>query len=186
MENENNTRNGVIRRVSCEPKRYKGNTGSSAEAIANAELIILGPGSLYTSVIPNLLIKGIVDAIWLEYAKNYVCNVVTQKEKQTAIQLVIILKLFCCMQEWQAIKQRNLLMLCLSMINNLIIAFMIQSNPIPVSYDKEKLANYDVEPICRSLLSPSSFGHHDPEKLRKQSCCGFMSIKYSSCKMVSY
>lgn len=48
-------------------------------AIANADLIILGPGSLYTSVIPNLLVSGIVDAIMQSTAKKiYVCNIMTQ------------------------------------------------------------------------------------------------------------
>jgi len=48
-------------------------------AIANADLIILGPGSLYTSVIPNLLVAGIVDAIEQSSAKKiYVCNIMTQ------------------------------------------------------------------------------------------------------------
>lgn len=49
------------------------------DAIANADLIILGPGSLYTSVIPNLLVDGIVDAIMESSAKKiYVCNIMTQ------------------------------------------------------------------------------------------------------------
>ena len=48
-------------------------------AIASADLIILGPGSLYTSVIPNLLVDGIVNAIIASNAKKiYVCNIMTQ------------------------------------------------------------------------------------------------------------
>lgn len=48
-------------------------------AIAQADLIILGPGSLYTSVIPNLLVKEISQAIAASKAKKiYVCNVMTQ------------------------------------------------------------------------------------------------------------
>ena len=51
----------------------------SIEAIENAELIILGPGSLYTSIIPNLLTKGVADAIANSDAlKIYVLNVTTQ------------------------------------------------------------------------------------------------------------
>ena len=48
-------------------------------AIKDAELIILGPGSLYTSVIPNLLIKQIAQEIAKSNAKKiYVCNIMTQ------------------------------------------------------------------------------------------------------------
>ena len=49
------------------------------EAIKDAELIIMGPGSLYTSVLPNLLIKEIADEIEKSKAKKlYICNVMTQ------------------------------------------------------------------------------------------------------------
>lgn len=48
-------------------------------AIKEADLILLGPGSLYTSVIPNLLVDGIVDAICKSSAlKIYICNIMTQ------------------------------------------------------------------------------------------------------------
>ena len=48
-------------------------------AIEEADAIILGPGSLYTSIIPNLLVPGIVPAIQASRAaKIYVCNVMTQ------------------------------------------------------------------------------------------------------------
>jgi len=49
------------------------------EAIEKAELIVFGPGSLYTSVIPNLLVNGIVGAIKNSDAvKLYICNIMTE------------------------------------------------------------------------------------------------------------
>ena len=49
------------------------------QALEEADLIVLGPGSLYTSVIPNLLVDGIVGAICSSNAlKIYVCNIMTQ------------------------------------------------------------------------------------------------------------
>src|ERR1700684_357763 len=49
------------------------------EAIANADLITIGPGSLFTSLIPNLLVHGIAQAIATSSAtKVYVCNLMTQ------------------------------------------------------------------------------------------------------------
>jgi uncharacterized cofD-like protein len=57
----------------CEP------TISSLEAIKTADAIILGPGSLYTSIIPNLLVNSISEIINSSPAiKIYVCNIMTQ------------------------------------------------------------------------------------------------------------
>lgn len=48
-------------------------------AIEKADIIVLGPGSLYTSIIPNLLVDGVVDAIKRSKAvKIYVCNIMSQ------------------------------------------------------------------------------------------------------------
>ena len=49
------------------------------EAIAAADVIVLGPGSLYTSILPNLLVPGIAAAVARSSAlKVYVCNIMTQ------------------------------------------------------------------------------------------------------------
>lgn len=67
-----------IKRLFTEPEICKA-LPEVLTAIASADLIILGPGSLYTSVIPNLLVSGIVDAIMQSTAKKiYVCNIMTQ------------------------------------------------------------------------------------------------------------
>lgn len=53
--------------------------GACLDAIRKADLIVLGPGSLYTSVIPNLLVSGISEAIHASDAvKVYVMNLMTQ------------------------------------------------------------------------------------------------------------
>lgn len=52
---------------------------AALEAIRKAEVVLLGPGSLYTSVIPNLLVDGVSEAIADSPAlKIYVCNIMTQ------------------------------------------------------------------------------------------------------------
>jgi uncharacterized cofD-like protein len=49
------------------------------EAIKHADIITIGPGSLYTSIIPNLLVDGIVDSMRDSAAlKLYICNIMTQ------------------------------------------------------------------------------------------------------------
>jgi uncharacterized cofD-like protein len=56
------------------------------DAIASADLITIGPGSLFTSLIPNLLVRGIADAIIDSSAvKVYVCNLMTQANESLGL-----------------------------------------------------------------------------------------------------
>ncbi len=67
-----------IRRVYLSPERPAA-LPECLEAIARADLVLLGPGSLYTSVIPNLLVDGVAQAIHdSKAAKVYVMNLMTQ------------------------------------------------------------------------------------------------------------
>jgi uncharacterized cofD-like protein len=69
---------GKIKRLFTDPKKCKA-LEEVIFAIRNADLIILGPGSLYTSVIPNLLIEEISKEVAASSAKKiYVCNIMTQ------------------------------------------------------------------------------------------------------------
>ena len=68
-----------IRRVRLLPERPQA-LPEAVQAIHDADMIVLGPGSLYTSIIPNLLVSGIVEAIQeADAMKVYVCNVMTQE-----------------------------------------------------------------------------------------------------------
>ena len=72
-------RNAKINRIFMEPKKSNP-IEEGVLAIKNADLIVLGPGSLYTSVIPNLLVNNIVDKIYGAKAKKvYVGNIMTQR-----------------------------------------------------------------------------------------------------------
>ncbi|MFZ2603126.1 MAG: uridine diphosphate-N-acetylglucosamine-binding protein YvcK [Candidatus Omnitrophota bacterium] len=67
-----------IKRVMLKPEEPLA-TPEAIKAIEEAEVIVFGPGSLYTSILPNLLIKEIRDAVVAsEAVKAYVCNVMTQ------------------------------------------------------------------------------------------------------------
>ncbi|HID65174.1 MAG TPA: YvcK family protein [Anaerolineae bacterium] len=67
-----------IERVFLRPKRVRAYPGA-LRAILSADLILAGPGSLYTSILPNLLVEDITQAIRTSQAvKLYICNVATQ------------------------------------------------------------------------------------------------------------
>jgi uncharacterized cofD-like protein len=67
-----------IRRVWLEPERPQPGC-EVMKKLAAADIIVFGPGSLFTSIIPNLLVADIADAIHASPAtKVYVCNLMTQ------------------------------------------------------------------------------------------------------------
>ncbi|GLI09336.1 gluconeogenesis factor [Paenibacillus tyrfis] len=69
---------GVIRRVSIEPKDVRA-LPEALEALREADAILVGPGSLYTSILPNLLVPEIAKTIIESNAlKIFICNVMTQ------------------------------------------------------------------------------------------------------------
>ncbi|HSF81677.1 MAG TPA: gluconeogenesis factor YvcK family protein [Anaerolineales bacterium] len=69
---------GVVRRVWLEPNNPPA-FPQSMRSILSADLIVIGPGSLYTSILPNLLVPDIAQAVRASRAlKIYVCNVATQ------------------------------------------------------------------------------------------------------------
>ncbi|MFQ3678733.1 MAG: gluconeogenesis factor YvcK family protein, partial [Fimbriimonadaceae bacterium] len=94
-----------IRRIFLDPENAAAHKGA-LEAIRAADLICIGPGSVYTSVIPNLLVPGIAEAIRDSSAvRVYICNVMTQpgesdsftaSEHVTAIRANVSERVFDC------------------------------------------------------------------------------------------
>ncbi|AFZ21735.1 gluconeogenesis factor YvcK family protein [Allocoleopsis franciscana] len=80
IEGESNitAANGKIIKIGCTPERPPA-LPAVLKAIHEADYIIIGPGSLYTSIIPNLLVPEIADAIAkTSVPRIYVCNIMTQ------------------------------------------------------------------------------------------------------------
>jgi uncharacterized cofD-like protein len=70
---------GTVDRVFLQPDDVPAYP-DTVRAILDADLIVLGPGSLFTSILPNLLVRGVAEAIRRsQAAKVYVCNVATQR-----------------------------------------------------------------------------------------------------------
>jgi uncharacterized cofD-like protein len=70
---------GRVRRVWLEPNNPPA-FPQAIQAILAADVVVIGPGSLYTSILPNLLVPDLVEAVRASRAlKIYVCNVATQR-----------------------------------------------------------------------------------------------------------
>lgn len=80
--------NAPIRQLSIVPRDAKA-LEAAVQAILEADLITLGPGSLFTSVIANLLINGIRDAVARSNGKKiYICNVMTEADETDGFSAV--------------------------------------------------------------------------------------------------
>lgn len=89
-------RNGRIVDLSIDPADAAANPAALRE-ILSADLIALGPGSLFTSVLPNLKVRGIYQAILAAHGKTfYISNVCTQPGETDD---------FCCFDHAQIIRE---------------------------------------------------------------------------------
>lgn len=69
---------GIIEKLWLDPPLARA-YDESVQSILDADLIVIGPGSLFTSILPNLLVQGIAEALRATNAyRVYVCNVATQ------------------------------------------------------------------------------------------------------------
>ena len=146
---------------------HSGALPAAVAAIEDADILILGPGSLYTSIIPNLLVDGIVDAIRNSDAlKIYVANVMTQEGETEGYTLS---------DHIQALFKHSapgLFDLCLA-----------NSSPIPASvaaryaeegaeclrHDAEACAALGVEVIERPIaMVDHDYVRHNPEHLARE------------------
>ena len=136
-------------------------------AIQEADMIVLGPGSLYTSIIPNLLVDGIVEAIQKSSAlKIYVCNVMTQEgetEGYTASDHIAALFKHSV---------PGLFHLCLvnsSPIPGEVAVRYAQEGAEALRYDKERCAALGVELVIRPVaMVQDGYVRHHPDKLAQE------------------
>ncbi len=134
------------------------------QAIQGADLILLGPGSLYTSVIPNLLVDGIADAVCASHClKIYICNIMTQDgetEGMTASDHV------------KALLDHSgpgLIDICLcnsAPVRPGLVERYREEDAVPIVVDKEAIEALGVELITRPLASETlNYARHSFARL---------------------
>jgi uncharacterized cofD-like protein len=129
------------------------------EAIADAELIVLGPGSLFTSLLPSLLIPAIRDAVAAAAAPRvYVCNVATQAGETSGFDL--------------AAHMEALAVHAGPGVVDVVLANTFFDARVPDDWSAEPVGLRwppKVEPVPRLVLEhvvdPENAHHHDPERL---------------------
>ena len=146
---------GVIKRLFTEPERCNP-LPDVLTAIKGADLIILGPGSLYTSVIPNLLISGVADAIAASKAKKlYVCNIMTQPGETDDYTVSDHIKALIKHAGGKRIIDAVLVN---DVLPNVISEGYAEAGSFPVVVDKDKLSSLNIEIISAKLIQENKSG----------------------------
>ena len=133
------------------------------EAIVEANLVVLGPGSLFTSIIPNLLVSGVVDAIAKSSATRiYIANLMTQPGETLG---------FTLMDHVRAIHRHT--------VRKIIDCVVINDQPLapdvlsryksegaePVSIDPAELKRMGLQWVSDNLLEVHGVVRHNSNRL---------------------
>jgi uncharacterized cofD-like protein len=150
-----------IRRVFFEPSSVEP-LEEVLEAIQSADAIVLGPGSLFTSILPNFLIEGITQAVARSHAvRIYVCNVMTQlgeTEKMTAADHVeqLFANAGARVCDWVVVNDEP---------PSKLLETYAQEGQEPVVPDVERIEALGLAAVRAQMISEDVAVRHDPNKL---------------------
>lgn len=156
--------NAPIKRVYLDPANCKASK-ESFEAIADSDIIVLGPGSLYTSVIPNLLVEGIADKIAQSKApKVYVCNVMTQSGESDNYTA------FDHMNALISHTRPDIINYCIvnaGKVPKELLKKYEEEGAFPVVADSDKIIENGYNVIEGDVVNTQNYVRHDAKKLSK-------------------
>ena len=158
-----------IVRLGCVPSRPPA-LPRALEAIANADLIVLGPGSLYTSLLPNLLVPELVSAIQRSRAPRlYICNLMTQPGETDGLDVRGHLRAIEAQLASLGLNQRLFPAVLAQddLAKSALIKFYQSRGAEPVLCDAKGLRKdgYDVTQAPLQGARPTSTLRHDPRSL---------------------
>jgi len=164
-----------IRKICLIPQDAKPNP-EVIEAIREAEIVIFGPGSLFTSIVPNLLMRQISEEIAKrDIMKLYICNVMTQHGETDGFTASDHLERIithsnqdvvnCCLVSSGRLKY------------NLLVKYA-QEKSFPVIFDRERLKGMGIRVFEADVVSEDNYLRHDFQKAAKE----IMNIYYYKTK----
>jgi uncharacterized cofD-like protein len=134
-------------------------------AIEQADLITVGPGSLYTSLIPNFLVRGIPEQIASSKAlKVYVCNLMTQPGESRGYTAAGHVR---ALHEHAGAKLFDCVILNTQPLSADLLKRYAAQRAEPVVHDLEEVQMLGVKPICADLLLQEHVARHDSRRLAK-------------------
>jgi uncharacterized cofD-like protein len=163
-----------IKKVYLNPPTVKA-TPEAIAAIKEADAIVLGPGSLFTSVLPNLLVDGMVDAILKSRGiKIYLCNVMTQHGETDG---------FSASEHVEALlKNTNRELLDYAFVNTSKIPPRLLEkykgeNAFPVEPDIKKIRELGIGVIEGDMITADDYIRHNAEKITRRLLALIFEVK---------
>ncbi len=151
-----------IRRIYLEPADCRP-TADALAAIREANAIVLGPGSLYTSIIPNLLVDEMVGAIVTSKAlKIYVCNVMTQSRETRGFRASDHVRALI------AHTNPGIIQVCIvntEPVPRDLLERYREEAAFPVEPDIDRIRALGCQVVSGNIISAENYVRHDPEKV---------------------
>lgn len=141
------------------PPAFKG----VLQACRDADIIVLGPGSLFSSIIPNLLVKGVAQSIRKSSAvKIYVCNIMTQPGETdnftVSDHVSTVEKYLGCSVDFLIINSGK--------VSEKLVKKHNKKNSFIIIDDSDKVKNR-IKIIKDDVISKKDYARHDPDKISK-------------------
>lgn len=154
--------NKRIHRVKLFPEHVEA-VQSALDALRDAAAIVLGPGSLYTSIMPNLLVEGIGDALCRSKAvKIYICNVMTQPGETDGYTASMHVRAILDHAGRNAV---DYVIVNSTPVPEDLKKKYAETGAYPVAVDEDALNSLGVGVIKADLITSHDALHHDPKKL---------------------
>ncbi len=151
-----------IRRLQIVPSRCRP-LPETLTAIREADLITLGPGSLYTSLVPNLLVHGIREEISRARAvKVLVCNLMTQPGESRGYSAADHVR---ALIEHAGHKIFDHIVLNTQPLSRAVLKRYAAERSEPVRLDLDEVRKLGVKPLCAELLNEDRVARHDSRHL---------------------
>jgi len=155
-------KNAPIKSVALKPAGSQP-TKDAIQAIEEADVIVLGPGSLYTSIIPNLLVKGIADAISASRVpKVYICNVMTQSGETDGYTASDHIKALISHSNKGIV---NTCVVNVAKAPKELLGRYEKEKSYPVIADSERIRQLGYKVIEEKMISLTDFVRHDASRL---------------------
>jgi uncharacterized cofD-like protein len=137
---------------------------AAVEAVLGADLVVLGPGSLYSSVLASLLARGLPEAL-----------------RATSATRVLVVNLFTQAGETEGYSAADHVRAVRRQLGDVVDVALVHRPPLPaavvrayaeegaepVEVDRRELEGLGVAPFVADLLAPGGVGRHDPHKLAR-------------------